>query len=118
MASDITVYEKPTCTKCRELAKFLTERGIDFERVNFHIDPLSAAEITQLLAKANLRPRDVLRTSEPSYKVLGLAKADLSDGELIDIIAEHYELLQRPIVVRGERAVLARPTENVLALLD
>jgi arsenate reductase len=118
MSSEITVYEKPTCTKCRELAKFLTERGVDFDRVNFHIDPLTAEQITELLAKANLRPRDVLRTSEPAYKELGLAKADLSDAELIDIIAEHYELLQRPIVVRGDRAVLARPTENVLALLD
>ncbi len=118
MGSDITIYEKPTCTKCRELAKFLTERGVDFDRVNFHVDPLSAAEVTQLLAKANLRPRDVLRTSEPAYKELGLAKAELSDAELIEVISEHFELLQRPIVVRGERAVLARPTENVLALLD
>jgi arsenate reductase len=118
MTSEITVYEKPTCTKCRELAKFLTERGVDFDRVNFHVERLNADEITALLAKADLRPRDVLRTSEPAYKELGLAKADLSDAELIDIIAEHFELLQRPIVVRGERAVLARPTENVLALLD
>lgn len=115
--SDITVYEKPTCTKCRELAKFLTERGIDFDRVNFHIDPLSADEIAGLLAKANLKPRDALRTNEATYKELGLAKSSHTDAELIELMAKHPELLQRPIVVRHDKAVLARPTENVLALL-
>jgi arsenate reductase len=116
--SEITVYEKPTCTKCRQLNALLTERGIDFDRVNFHIDPLSAEQISELLGKAGLRPRDALRTNEAAYKELGLGKREVSDEELIGLMAEHPELLQRPIVVRGDRAVLARPTEAVLALLD
>ena len=116
--SQITVYEKPTCTKCRQLAKLLTERGVDFEKVNFHLDPLSAAQIAGLLRMAGLRPREALRTNEAIYKELQLGKRELSDEELTELMAAHPDLLQRPIVVRGERAVLARPAEAVLALLD
>lgn len=116
--SEITVYEKPTCTKCRQLNALLTERGVDFDRVNFHVDPLSSEQIAELLRKARLRPREALRTNEAAYKELKLGKREVSDEELIGIMAEHPDLLQRPIVVRGDRAVLARPTEAVLELLD
>lgn len=116
--AEITVYEKTTCTKCRELVKLLREKGIEFDRVDFHIDPLDATQIADLLKMAGLSPRDVLRKNEKTYVELKLAKRDLSDAELIDLMVAHPELLQRPIVVRGDRAVLARPTENVLALLD
>ena len=113
----LTVYEKPTCTTCRKLARLLAEKGVDFERVNYIVDPLSAGELRALLAKAGLRPRDVLRTKEQAYRDLGLAERDLSDDELIDLIAAHPELLQRPIVEVGERAILARPPERVAELL-
>jgi len=65
----------------------------------------------------NLAPRDILRTSEPAYRELGLARADISDDELVARMVEHPDLIQRPIVERGPRAVLARPVENVKALL-
>jgi arsenate reductase (glutaredoxin) len=113
----ITVYEKPTCTTCRKLATLLSERGIDFERVNYHIDPLPADRIRDLLDKADMRPHDALRTKEPAYAELGLGDRDVSDDELIELMAERPELLQRPIVERGDRAVLARPPERVLDLL-
>jgi arsenate reductase (glutaredoxin) len=114
----LTVYEKPTCSKCRELFSLLTERGVEFERVNFHVDPLPAERIAELLGKAGLAPADALRTNEPVYASLALAERDLSDAELIALMAEHPQLLQRPIVERGPRAVLARPPERVLELLD
>jgi arsenate reductase len=114
----LTVYEKPTCSKCRQLFSLLTERGIEFERMNFHVDPLSAEQIRELLGKAGLRPADALRVNEPVYASLALAERDVSDDDLISLMAEHPELLQRPIVVRGDRAVLARPPERVLDLLD
>jgi arsenate reductase len=110
----IRVYEKPTCTTCRELAALLTDRGIDFERVDYHVDPLSEDEIRALLAKAGAGPREVMRTNEPQYRGLS---GDESDDELIALMARHPALLQRPIVEVDDRAVLARPPERVLELL-
>jgi arsenate reductase (glutaredoxin) len=118
MDPGLTVYEKPTCSTCRRLATLLTERGVDFERVNYHVEPLPAEKIRELLGKAGLRPAEVLRTKEPVYAQLAIGERDLGDDELIELMAEHPELLQRPIVERGDRAVLARPPEGVLALLD
>ncbi len=112
-ASGLTVYEKPTCSTCRTLFTLLTERGIDFERVNYIVDPLSASEIRTLLTKADLRPRDVVRMKEPGADQLPLE----DDEAVLSALGARPELLQRPIVVRGDRAVLARPPERVLELL-
>jgi arsenate reductase (glutaredoxin) len=117
MADTITVYEKPTCTKCREMDKLLRESGIAFEKVNYYIEPLTKKKLTELIRKMNVKPRDLLRKSEPIYKELGLANDQFSDSELIALMIEHPDLLQRPIVERGDRAVLGRPTENVKELL-
>jgi arsenate reductase len=114
----LTVYEKPTCTTCRRLAALLTERGVDFDRVNFHVEPLPEERIRDLLAKAGLRPREALRTSEPIYAELALGEREAGDDELVALMARHPELLQRPIVELGDRAVLARPPERVEALFE
>jgi len=95
----------------------LRESGISFEKVNYYIEPLSKKKLTELIRKMNLKPRDLLRKSEPIYKELGLAKDEFSDSELIELMVKHPDLLQRPIVERGDRAVLGRPTENVKELL-
>jgi arsenate reductase (glutaredoxin) len=116
--SALTFYEKPTCTTCRRTAKLLAERGVDFERVDYYVDPLGEDKLRELLRKAGLRPREAMRTKEPVYRQLGLAQSDLPDDELIRLMAEHPDLVQRPIVERGDRAVLARPPEKVLELLD
>lgn len=112
--SEITVYEKPTCTTCRRLATLLTERGLDFARVNYFVEPLTEQQLRALLSKAGLRPRDVVRTKEP-----GAGDLPLDDDEAtLAALIERPDLLQRPIVERGDRAVLARPPEEVLSLLD
>ena len=116
--AELTVYEKPTCTTCRRLGELLEARGIEFERVNYHIDPLPEEKIRELLRKAGVGPREVLRTKEPVYAELGLDSPDVSDDELIAAMVVHPQLLQRPVVERGDRAVLARPPERVLELLD
>jgi arsenate reductase len=119
MAAALTVYEKPTCTTCRKLAALLREHGIDYDAVDYHVTGLTETEIRDLLAKARARPRDVLRAREPLVRELGLDDPGAhTDDELIALMAEHPELVQRPIVVRGDRAVLARPVERVLELLD
>jgi arsenate reductase len=116
-ADNITVYEKPTCTKCREMNRFLSDHGVDFSKVNYYIEPLTKKKLTELLAKAKLKPRDLLRTSEPVYRELGLGKGEFTHDEIISLMVKHPDLIQRPIVERGNRAVLGRPTENVESLL-
>ena len=117
MKDNLIVYEKPTCTKCREMNRFLTDNGVDFSRVNYYIEPLTREQLTGLLRKMKLKPRDILRTSEPIYRELGLGKGEFSDDEIVSLMIKHPDLIQRPIVERGNRAVLGRPTENVKTLL-
>ncbi len=114
--SALTVYEKPTCTTCRNLVTFLEGRGIDFERVNYHVDPLPEDKIHDLVRKTGGPAADLLRKREPAYKE-HVEGRDLSDDEIIKLMAEHPPLLQRPVVERGDRAVLARPVERVAELL-
>jgi len=116
--ADLTIYEKSTCTTCRSLSALLDERGIDAERVQYHVEGTDEATIRDLLAKAQIGPRDALRRREPLVAELNLLDDAVSDDELIALMAQHPELLQRPIVVRGDRAVLARPVERALELLD
>lgn len=93
----------------------MTERGVEYESVNYIQHPLSADELKKLLKRAGLTPQDVLRTKEPTYREL-VAGKDLANEELLEIMAAHPELLQRPIVVREEKVVLARPVENLKKL--
>ena len=97
--------------------KLLRESGIPFDKVNYYIEPLSRKKLTELIRKMKLKPRDLLRKSEAVYKELGLSEDKFSDTELIALMVKHPDLLQRPIVERGDRAVLGRPTENVKELL-
>ena len=114
----LTVYEKPTCTTCRRLVALLDERGVDFERVNYHVEGLTEAQLRALLGKAGVGPREVLRRKEPLVHELGLDDPGLTDDDLIMAMAEHPQLVERPIVESGDRAVLARPPERVLDILD
>ena len=97
--------------------KLLRESGVSFEKVNYYTSPLSKKKLNELLGKMKLTPRDVLRTSEPIYKELGLRTGEFTDDEIISLMIKHPDLIQRPIVERGNRAVLGRPTENVKRLL-
>ena len=97
--------------------KLLRESGVPFEKVNYYVEPLSKKKLTELVRKMNIKPRELLRKGEAIYKELRLGERELSDSELIALMVEHPDLLQRPIVERGDRAVLGRPTENVKELL-
>jgi arsenate reductase (glutaredoxin) len=97
--------------------KLLRESGVSFEKVNYYTKPLSRKKLTELIRKLNLKPRDLLRKGESIYKELELNEDRFSDSELIGFMIEYPDLLQRPIVERGDRAVLGRPTENVKELL-
>ena len=96
--------------------KLLEDEGVPFDRVNYFIDVLDADTVVDLLKKTGLSARDVLRTRDGSYKALGLDDPSVTESALIDAIVAHPGLLQRPIVVRGDRAVLGRPIERVRTL--
>lgn len=110
----ITVYEKRTCTTCRNLAALLAERGVDFDRVEYHVEGLTEPEIRELLRKAGISAAEGLRMREDGAREL----RDAGDEDaIVAAMVERPELLQRPIVVNGDRAVLARPVERVLEIL-
>ena len=97
--------------------KLLRESGVDFSKVNYYLEPLSEKKLRELIKKMGIKPRELLRTSESIYRELELGKQDLGDDEIVSLMVRHPDLMQRPIVERGDRAVLGRPTENVKALL-
>ncbi len=85
--------------------------------MNYYTDPLDERKLRGLLRKMKLAPRDLLRTGEAVYRELGLGKGEFSDDEIIELMLKHPDLIQRPIVERGPRAVLGRPVENIRELL-
>ncbi len=117
MAEELTIYEKPTCTTCRKTVKLLKEKGVEFEDVNYFIEPLSAAKIAELLDKMGIAPRELLRKKEQLYKELGLKDSVHSDLEIIELMAANPGLIERPIAEKGGRAVLCRPYDRILELL-
>jgi len=114
--AELTVYEKNTCTTCKNLATLLKERGIDYDAVEYHVTGLTEPELRDLIAKTGGSAHDLLRAREAT--AVGLNAADLSENDLIAEMVANPVLVQRPIVVRGDRAVLARPVDRVLELLD
>ncbi len=115
--ADITIYHKPTCTTCRQAVQLLKESGQSFTAINYYERSFTKAQLKALLKKADLSPRDVLRTKEEIYQELGLGKKQLSDDQLLDMMVQHPDLIQRPIVERGDQAMLARPADSIKKLL-
>jgi arsenate reductase len=113
----IVVYQKPTCTKCMSAIKILEDRGADFEAVDYYEVPLESAELAGLIAKLGIPVRDLLRKDEQVYRDLKLGQRETSDAELVALMVKHPDLIQRPIIVRGNRAILGRPPESVETIL-
>ena len=95
----------------------LRDAGVDFDAVNYYTDPLSKTKLRELIRKMGISPRDLLRTREPIYKTLRLGERDVSDAEIVDLMVQHPDLIQRPIVEKGSRAILARPAERLREIL-
>lgn len=117
MSDKILVYQKPGCSKCGATLALLKSSGKEFDAVNYYEAPLTVERLRELIDKLGLPVRNVLRSDEPLARELGLAERQLSDDELIRIMVENPDLIQRPIVVRGDEAVLCRPPENVRKFL-
>ena len=112
----LTIYHNPRCSKSRQALALLEERGIEPEVVEYLKTPPTKAELKALLQKLGLRPAQLVRTGEELYKEK-FRDRDLTDDQWLDALAEHPILLERPIVVRGGRAIVGRPPEKVLEVL-
>jgi len=114
---DTSVYFNPACSNCRTTQALLEERGVEADYVRYLDRAPDRAELERVLALLGTEdPRAMIREKEPVYAELGLAGAD--GDALLDAMAAHPILIQRPIVIRGDRAVIARPPERLLELLD
>ncbi|MDP9070888.1 MAG: arsenate reductase (glutaredoxin) [Actinomycetota bacterium] len=114
---ETSVYFNPACSNCRTAQGLLAERGVDAELVRYLDQAPTRSELERVMGLLGIDdPRQMMRQKEPVYAELGLADADRD--ALLDAMAAHPILIQRPIVIRGDRAVIARPPERLLELLD
>lgn len=112
-----TIYHNPRCSKSRQTLQLLQDNNVEPEVVLYLETPPDAATLKSLLGKLGIGARDLLRKGEDAYKALNLKDAALPDDALIEAMVAHPKLIERPIVVKGDKAVLGRPPENVLELI-
>ncbi|CDF82732.1 arsenate reductase (glutaredoxin) [Pseudomonas sp. QL9] len=115
--SQLTLFHNPRCSKSRGALELLEARGLSPQIVRYLETPPSAAELKVLLGKLGMTARQLLRTGEDEYKALGLDDSQLSEAQLIQAMVEHPKLIERPILVAGDKAVVGRPPEKVLEIL-
>ncbi|OMG68491.1 arsenate reductase (glutaredoxin) [Stutzerimonas balearica] len=115
--TDLILYHNPRCSKSRSALELLQARGMEPTIVRYLDTPPSEAELHALLAKLGLSARQLLRTGEEEYQSLGLADTALTDAQIIAAMARHPRLIERPILIAGDKAVIGRPPERVLELL-
>ena len=109
------IYHNPKCSKSRQTLALVEEKTKSIEIVEYLKNPLSAEEITVLLSQINIKPIELVRTQETTWKENYKGK-ELTETEIINAMAENPKLIERPIVVKNNKAVIGRPPENVLSL--
>lgn len=114
--SMIQIIHNNRCTKSRNALTYLEEEGYDYEVIEYLKEPMTVADLTEVIRKLGIAPVDLLRKGEAIYKEAYKGK-DLSDAEWITAMVEHPKLIERPIVIKGDKAVVGRPLENVVELL-
>jgi arsenate reductase len=115
--TELTLYHNPRCSKSRGALELLEARGLVPTIVRYLETPPSAAELRALLAKLGLSARQLLRSGEDEYKALNLDDASLSEEQLIAAMVAHPKLIERPILIAGDKAVVGRPPEKILEIL-
>lgn len=111
------IFHNPRCSKSRQTLKLLEDNNCEIEIINYLEIDLDVLLIKDTLEKLSLKPRDILRKSEQDYKDNDLKRDSLSDDDLINYMIKYPRLIERPIVINGNKAVLGRPPENVLSLI-
>ena len=117
MTENVTIFHNPRCSKSRQTLQLLQQRGVQPTIVEYLRDPPITAQIGKLLSMLDLSPRELLRSKEAAYFEQGLDASDIDDAALIEAMHEHPILIERPIVIAGDQAVIGRPPERVLAIL-
>lgn len=115
--TDLTLYHNPRCSKSRSALQLLEERGLSPTIVRYLETPLSAADLQALLGKLGISARQLLRTGEDEYKSLGLNDPKLTEEQLIAAMVTQPKLIERPILLAGDKAVIGRPPEAILEIL-
>ena len=115
--SNFIIYHNPRCSKSRQTLEILNEQEVDTEIVLYLENPPSAEEVASILEKLGLSSRDIIRKGEEEYKLLNIKDQSLTENELISFMSENPKLIERPIVVKDDKAIIGRPPENVLSLL-
>jgi len=113
----VTIYHNPRCAKSRETLKLLEEKGVQPDIVEYLKHPPTTEQLTEILHKLGLQPRQLMRTKEAEYQENGLDDKSLSDAELIAAMIRIPKLIERPIVLANGKAAVGRPPENVLNIL-
>ncbi|MDD1508876.1 arsenate reductase (glutaredoxin) [Pseudomonas sp. CNPSo 3701] len=115
--TDLTLYHNPRCSKSRAALQLLEERDLQPSVVLYLDNPPSAAQLREVLNKLGMPARQLLRSGEDEYRELNLADSALDEEALIEAMITHPRLIERPILIAGDRAVIGRPPENILELL-
>ena len=114
---ELTIFHNPRCSKSRQTLALLEARGLKLQVIEYLATPPDAATLNRLIRMLGVTARDLIRKGEPEYRALGLDDPALDDAALVAAMAEHPRLIERPIVVAGNRARIGRPPETVLELL-
>ena len=118
MSNDkVIIYHNPRCSKSRETLQILQDNNIEPEIIDYLEDPPTAQELKQIIAMLGVSARDLMRSTEPAHKEADLDDDSLSDDDIIEAICEYPSLLQRPIVVFGNKAIIGRPPVRVLEII-
>jgi arsenate reductase (glutaredoxin) len=113
----ITIYHNPRCSKSRQALQLLQDNHLEPEVIEYLKNPPSAKEMTEILKSLNLHPRDLMRKQEEIYKTLQLDNPKLTNQQLITALVTYPILIDRPIIIRQNKAIIARPPEKVLEIL-
>ena len=116
--STITIFHNPGCSNSRGALQLLRERGIEPNIIDYLATPLTAPELAELVAHIGLPVRELLRSKEAQYQALDVGNPALTDAQIFELVAQHPQLLNRPIVVTPKGAALCRPPQKVLELLE
>lgn len=113
----IVVYHKPTCSTSRKVLKAISDKGLDFEVVNYYDKPFTKTRLKDLLKRMKKNPSDLLRRKDKLYKDLDIKNQNYSENQILSLLVNNPDLIERPIVEKGAKVILARPPETINDLI-